>query len=227
MSKYRVVVVGAGASGIAAATRLMKSGVNDIIVLEAENRIGGRVFTTEFGENEVDMGAQWVHGEKNNVVYEMAEPHDLLESSSSHYPETSFVTSAGELVSSTITEKLMTLLAQINESAMKDLEGFHGSLGDYFTKEFNDKLDLEENKGTVDRKLASSLLEWYHKFENSIDASESWFETSGKGHLEYWECEGNPLLSWKNGGYSNVFNLLAWQRRITDTEKVFMKQYEV
>ena len=41
--KLRVVIVGAGASGLAAASRLHQKGVTDFAVLEAANRIGGRI----------------------------------------------------------------------------------------------------------------------------------------------------------------------------------------
>lgn len=55
----KIVIIGAGASGIAAASKLIKNGFTNVIVLEAEQRIGGRVNTIEFGENVLDMGAQW------------------------------------------------------------------------------------------------------------------------------------------------------------------------
>lgn len=55
----KVVVVGAGAAGIAAATKLVSNGFKNVTVLEAENRIGGRINTVPFGANVVDMGAQW------------------------------------------------------------------------------------------------------------------------------------------------------------------------
>ncbi|XP_046385718.1 spermine oxidase-like isoform X2 [Ischnura elegans] len=73
---------------------------------------------------------------------------------------------------------------------------------------FEEKLQDDSSKG-INKNLARSFLEWYHKFENSIDASDSWFNTSGKGHIEYWECEGNMLLHWKNGGYASVIDLLT------------------
>ena len=47
MERKQVVIIGAGAAGIAAATRLYENGIRDIIILEAENRIGGRVNTVE------------------------------------------------------------------------------------------------------------------------------------------------------------------------------------
>lgn len=47
----RIVIVGSGASGIAAATKLMLNGFRNVKILEAENRIGGRVNTVKFGES--------------------------------------------------------------------------------------------------------------------------------------------------------------------------------
>ena len=38
-----VVVVGAGAAGLAAASRLYKHGLTDVTVVEASNRLGGRI----------------------------------------------------------------------------------------------------------------------------------------------------------------------------------------
>lgn len=46
----RIVIVGAGAAGIGAATKLLENGFENLLILEAENRIGGRVNTVKFGE---------------------------------------------------------------------------------------------------------------------------------------------------------------------------------
>lgn len=59
-----VLVIGAGAAGYAAATRLLANGFGDVTVLEAEDRIGGRVCTVPFGANVLDMGAQWFVAER-------------------------------------------------------------------------------------------------------------------------------------------------------------------
>lgn len=47
----KIVIVGAGASGIAAASKLLELGYQNIVVLEAQNRIGGRVRTEFFGDD--------------------------------------------------------------------------------------------------------------------------------------------------------------------------------
>lgn len=58
MDKH-IVVIGAGASGIAASTKLLENGFNNLTVLEAESRIGGRIHTVPYGSGFIDMGAQW------------------------------------------------------------------------------------------------------------------------------------------------------------------------
>lgn len=55
----KIVIIGAGASGIAAATKLISNGFVNITILEAANRIGGRIHTIPYGSSVVDMGAQW------------------------------------------------------------------------------------------------------------------------------------------------------------------------
>lgn len=46
----KIVIIGAGPSGIAAASKLFENGFANVTILEAENRIGGRVCTTKLGE---------------------------------------------------------------------------------------------------------------------------------------------------------------------------------
>lgn len=57
----RVIVVGAGIAGIAAAVDLQAAGL-DVVVLEARNRIGGRIWTDHRWGFPLDLGASWIHG---------------------------------------------------------------------------------------------------------------------------------------------------------------------
>lgn len=46
----RIVVVGAGLAGLAAAKTLLENGFTDVTILEASDRIGGRVQSVQHGE---------------------------------------------------------------------------------------------------------------------------------------------------------------------------------
>ena len=58
----RVIVLGAGAAGIAAAVRLLESGMEDILILEGGPNLGGRMKSATFAGKTVDVGASWVQG---------------------------------------------------------------------------------------------------------------------------------------------------------------------
>ena len=60
-----IVVVGAGAAGIAAARRLADAGA-DFLVLEARSRIGGRSWTVEREGFPLDLGCGWLHSADRN-----------------------------------------------------------------------------------------------------------------------------------------------------------------
>ncbi|CAL4961782.1 unnamed protein product [Urochloa decumbens] len=72
--KPRVVIVGAGVAGLAAAHRLFAAGGDrfDVAVVEAGARAGGRVLTSEFAGHRVEMGATWVQGVEGSPVYALA-----------------------------------------------------------------------------------------------------------------------------------------------------------
>ena len=56
----RVLVVGAGIAGLTAANALTHAGV-ECVVLEARDRIGGRLHTVDVGGSPVDLGGSWIH----------------------------------------------------------------------------------------------------------------------------------------------------------------------
>lgn len=83
MTTRQVIVIGAGLSGLAAARELRVEG-QDVLVLEARDRIGGRLWTSnKWSDMPLDLGASWIHGVTGNPLTELAEEAEaeLLETS--------------------------------------------------------------------------------------------------------------------------------------------------
>ncbi|KAL4715180.1 hypothetical protein ACJJTC_012227 [Scirpophaga incertulas] len=55
----RVVIIGAGMAGISAAARLSQKGINNIVVLEAYERPGGRIHSCWFKDIVAELGCHW------------------------------------------------------------------------------------------------------------------------------------------------------------------------
>ncbi|XP_015902157.3 polyamine oxidase 1 [Ziziphus jujuba] len=79
-SRCSVIIIGAGVSGISTAKVLAENGVEDITILEASDRIGGRIRKEGFGGFSVELGAGWiagVGGKESNPVWELADKSGL------------------------------------------------------------------------------------------------------------------------------------------------------
>jgi monoamine oxidase len=61
-----VVIIGGGAAGLAAAGQLTRSGLR-ITLLEARDRLGGRIFTRHHAGYPVELGAEFVHGRPEEI----------------------------------------------------------------------------------------------------------------------------------------------------------------
>jgi monoamine oxidase len=71
MSTFDTVIVGAGAAGIAAARRLVAAG-QQVMVLEARNRAGGRAAVDHSLGVPADLGAAWLHFAEENAWTKLA-----------------------------------------------------------------------------------------------------------------------------------------------------------
>lgn len=79
--KPRIVIIGAGMAGLTAAHKLHTSAhLFDLQVVEGGTRIGGRINSSEFCGDRVELGATWIHGIQGSPVYRIAQDRTLLSS---------------------------------------------------------------------------------------------------------------------------------------------------
>src|ERR1700727_3233129 len=67
-----VLIIGGGIAGLTAARHLSESGLR-VILLEARDRLGGRIYTQHTAQYPVELGAEFVHGKPEEILALAAE----------------------------------------------------------------------------------------------------------------------------------------------------------
>ncbi|KAH8426871.1 uncharacterized protein LDX57_004597 [Aspergillus melleus] len=134
--KPQVAIIGAGFSGLRCADILAKNGAQ-VTIVEARNRVGGRVHQSEVGSNLVDLGPNWIHGTGKNPIADIAaltgttiydlEGDQILYSSDGKLIDRQLATKVSEFLWETIGE------AFEYSNAHKETISPHRSLLDFLT----------------------------------------------------------------------------------------------
>lgn len=75
--KVQVVIVGAGLSGLRAATEIHAAGLS-YVVLEAMDRVGGKILSVpsrDDGTALIDVGAAWINDTNQSEMYALAQKY--------------------------------------------------------------------------------------------------------------------------------------------------------
>ncbi|XP_049871435.1 spermine oxidase-like isoform X2 [Pectinophora gossypiella] len=189
------IVIGCGASGVAALRRLHEAGMK-VLGLEAADRIGGRICTVEFGDAAVDIGAAWCHGEKDNAVFELANPLGLLGKPGP--VEFVYILSNGEVIKDggKITDVLDKVIANAEKNNAKSISETLRSAA-----KTNDTL-------TKDPQLTNSIIEWFERNNHVGGQTDPRKGKSLRGLAEFWNSEGEFWLHWKGRGYKTILDVL-------------------
>lgn len=207
MIAQKIVVIGAGISGFSAAAKLMENGFDDIVILEAENRTGGRIHSIPQGNGFIDLGAQWCHGQGLNVIYELVSKHFTFGDNGWEDNDSLFYQSTGKPAAQAQCVKLAALSESILDR-YSQMEKFNGSLGDFFVVKYRESLkDSSYNKIPI--ALTNQILDYVHKNVVYDFASPTWFDISAKLNGLSIGTTGKQLLTWKTFGYKTVFDYIT------------------
>ncbi|KAM3958382.1 peroxisomal N(1)-acetyl-spermine/spermidine oxidase [Aphomia sociella] len=190
-----VLVIGCGASGIAAMRRLHDAGLK-VLGLEAADRIGGRISTVPFGSSTVDIGAAWCHGQIENDVFDVANPLGLLERCAPF--EQTFVLSSGDLRN----KEGNTIVQILDEEIAKADKNNTRSISECIRNVAKTNEILKNNEVT------KPFLEWYERMKHVGGQNDPREGKSLKGLEECWNFDSEILFHWKGRGFQMIIDAL-------------------
>lgn len=205
-----MVVVGAGLAGLAAAQRLYEAGIRDVIVLDAQSRIGGRIDTISHSDYLVELGAQWLHGADENPLYDWLVDKNMLddfEDATSQFGGV-FCTSQGEEINQRLVKRVVNIMMDSKLSLSKN-RLVHSEEGNNAAEVFKDKLDLlveNDDDLKMNKKLVYAIFEWFLRYETIENSCDSMDEVSTASYTDWTDWGDGTLLNFKHGYRS----LLYW-----------------
>ena len=86
----KVLILGGGVTGIIAARTLHENGINDFVIIEARDELGGRLKSTSFAGLTVELGANWVQGTQTgngpaNPIFSLVQKHGVKTQLNDYY----------------------------------------------------------------------------------------------------------------------------------------------
>eukprot|EP00249_Psilotum_nudum_P005943 c19340_g1_i1 orf=52-1938(-) len=170
--KPRIVIVGAGMAGLAAAYQLQRlscadNSCFDLIVLEASQRIGGRICTAKFGGDQLELGATWIHGIGGSPVYDIVRKVGALKGNTpwerqDGLPRKALVKAEGGLtidhgIMEPIVNMYKKLMSELRHKGVSDKSDCKNrSVGVFLRDSLNDFMSKQANITEIERSILSS-----------------------------------------------------------------------
>ncbi|KAI1891958.1 hypothetical protein AGOR_G00149070 [Albula goreensis] len=149
-SDPKILVVGAGIAGIAAATKLREFGFSDVTLLEATGQTGGRIAKSHLGKSWIDTGAQIIHGATDkNPVYCLCKTHGFLDEVTKEEGSWAIFNNKGNKVDPEFAEQVyeagQTIMRQMSYDNIKK------SIGAHFAEKTQELLSAHEESPNVEQ----------------------------------------------------------------------------
>ncbi|KAK5638678.1 hypothetical protein RI129_012973 [Pyrocoelia pectoralis] len=195
----KILIIGAGAAGIAAANRLSENRFTNFTILEAENRVGGRIYSVKFGNAFVDLGAEFCHGE--NIIYDLVRKYNLLKPTEMIFPQ--LCHSSKELVRQDIADELFKAFYTIYMAPKQENQSF----GSYFDQKYREIVTAHFQDKSHCKGLALESFDLFKKWVTSYEGSFSWYTPTIVS--DYQICKGNHLMTWQGNGCGSLLKVLT------------------
>ena len=79
---HKVLILGGGVTGVIAARTLHQNGIDDFLIVDALDELGGRLMSHRFAGKIIELGANWVQGTQTgdgpaNPIFELVKKHNI------------------------------------------------------------------------------------------------------------------------------------------------------
>ncbi|PSN57820.1 hypothetical protein C0J52_04398 [Blattella germanica] len=213
-NRCKILIIGGGMAGLSAASHLVKNGITDFKILEARNRIGGRIVSINTGCHKIELGANWIHGVLGNPMYEIAMANGLIDIV--HVPKPHKVVAATEdgkqipfQVLQEIYEAYVCFLRRCEEYFLCHYLPPTGinSVGEHIALEA--ALYLDRSADGEDRHLKQLIFDCLLKRETCITGCNSMDDIDLLELGSYTELQGGNIIL--PSGYSSILEPVSRQ----------------
>ena len=194
-----VIVIGAGMAGLAAARALQDGGAN-VTVFEARDRVGGRLWLDTLGDQNIDLGAQWLEGVDGNPIKPLCDEFGIGHTLAEY--ETELYDRNGKPLNEDLIDKLETQLGRALKKTRKQLPG-DTDVG--LAAALRDAGIFQDLSKTEHR-----IMDWLLSTELASDESEDLKRVSLRGYWdERFASDIDGDHHWFPGGYAELPVALA------------------
>lgn len=197
-------------AGLGAANTLIENGIDDILIIEGNNRPGGRIDTIKIDDGIIELGAQWLHS-TSTPLYKLAKEYNLISDHCSDEGLGIYVRDDGFIYDNLLVKKVDFQFGKILEECEQfvNAKDYPRSVGDYLEERFMEYLENCENSEDV-KEMKLELYDWNVLFQTIDNSCIDLKRLSAKDWGKY-TClgkDGQKHLNIRNG-YGSLINILV------------------
>ena len=168
IEKHQVLILGAGMAGIRAARTLYDAGIKNFLVLEATDRIGGRLLLKnieeKYGGGTVELGGNWVHGTNNNPIWTLVQEAKL------NVFDTMIEPTPGKYM--VLDENGVDVTAEDGHKEMETAEKCIEQLTEIEKEDFSVRYGLNKCNWIPKHPAKTAIEYYYHDFDAAVSPEE-------------------------------------------------------
>lgn len=154
------------------------------------------------------IGAQWLHGQEGNLIYELIDGDFTFGDSSFENATVYFWQSNGTSPNQVDVARLADLADTIMDEVYIQDPSYLGTFGSFFVSNYWRQLRTAVYNN-IPWELALQVQSFFHTYTNNYFGTESWFDISIAVYSTHGYTLGSQWVTWRDKGFKTVFEYLS------------------